>query len=125
MPFIQISLLEGQSAKYIQALADGIHQALCTAWKIPEHDRFQTITEFKKTHFYIDKIHWDIQRSDNVVVIYITSIPRSQEMKKDLYQELVTVLGKNPGIRPEDIFVSIVNNNREDWSFGNGIAQMI
>lgn len=125
MPLIQISLVEGKSPEYIKSLADGIHKALCNAWKIPENDRFQMITEHKKSHFYIDKKIWDVNRSDDVVVIYITSIPRTAEMKKNLYQELVIILGENPKIRKEDIFVSIVHNNREDWSFGNGIAQMM
>ena len=28
-------------------------------------------------------------------------------------------------LRPEDVFVSISSNNREDWSFGNGKAQLL
>lgn len=125
MPLIQISLLEGKSEKYIQAIADSIHQALCKTWKIPHNDRFQIITEHKKSHFMIDKTIWDGGRSDDVVVIYITSIMRSTEMKQALYQELVTVLSENPGVRAEDIFVSIVNNERENWSFGKGKAHLI
>jgi len=44
MPLIQISLAQGKSPKYIKAVADGVHQALRTAWKIPINDRFQIIT---------------------------------------------------------------------------------
>ncbi|MDF2690235.1 MAG: tautomerase family protein [Gammaproteobacteria bacterium] len=122
MPLIQISLVEGKSPQYIKAIADGIHEALLTAWGIPELDRFQTITEFKKEHFIINKQMWDVNRSEDVVVIYITSIKRSQEMKLALYKELVKVLGNNPKIRKEDVFVTIVQNDPENWSFGNGIA---
>lgn len=125
MPLIQISMLEGKSSAYIEALTDGIHEALQTAWKIPYNDRFQIVTEHKKSHFIIDKTIWDGNRSDDVVVIYITSIPRSSELKEALYQELVKVLGKNPKIRKEDIFVSIVNNTLVDWSFGKGVAQLV
>lgn len=124
MPLIQISLVEGKSPEYIKAVADGIHEALCTAWAIPKNDRFQLITEYKKDHFYIDKTIWDVKRSDDVIVIYITSIVRTAEMKKNFYKELVKVLGLNPKVRKEDIFVSIVHNDRENWSFGNGIAQL-
>ena len=125
MPLIQISLMEGKSSEYIQALADGVHEALQAAWKIPHNDRFQMITEHKKSHFMIDKTIFNVNRSDDVVVIYITSIPRSQEMKEALYQKLTDILSKNPKIRKEDIFVSIVNNTPADWSFGNGIAQLL
>lgn len=125
MPLIQISLIEGKSTEYIQAIADGVHAALRTTWQIPENDRFQIITEHKKSHFIINKKMWDVNRSDDVVVIYITSIPRSAEMKINFYHELAQVLGKNPKIRKEDIFVSIVHNTPENWSFGNGIAQLV
>ena len=125
MPLIQISLIEGKSPEYIQAIADGVHQALQAAWGIPENDRFQMITEYKKSHFMIDKTIWDGNRSDDVVVIYITSILRAKEMKINLYGELVNVLTSHPGIRKEDIFVTIVHNDREHWSFGKGIAHLL
>jgi len=125
MPLIQISLIEGKSPEYIRAIANGVHKALQTAWEIPENDRFQMITEYKKSHFIIDKTIWDGNRSDDVVVIYITSILRTKEMKINLYNELVNVLTSNPGIRKEDIFVTLVQNDREDWSFGKGIAQLL
>ncbi len=125
MPLIQISLIKGKPKKYIKAVADGIHTALCSAWNIPEDDRFQIITEHKKRNFIIDKKIWDVNRSDNVIVIYITSIMRTPEMKIKLYKELVKVLGKKPGVRKEDIFVSMVQNDRENWSFGNGMAQLM
>ncbi len=124
MPLINISLVKGKSPKYIQAIADGVHKALCIAWKIPENDRFQIINEYKKSHFHFDKTIWGVERSDDVVVIYITSIARTEKMKKDLYKQLVKILGENPKVRKEDVFVSIVHNDRADWSFGDGIAQM-
>ena len=124
MPLIQIHLMKGKSPKYIQAVADGIHQALVTAWKIPATDRFQMSSEYKKSHFHFNKTIWGVKRSDNLIAIYITSIFRSAAMKKKLYRELVKVLGENPKVRKEDIFVAIVTVGREDWSFGNGIAQL-
>lgn len=125
MPLIQISLVEGKSPEYIQAIADGVHAALCTTWGIPENDRFQTISEFKKEHFHFDKTIWDVKRSDDVVLIYITSISRTAEMKKNFYKEVVRVLAINPKVRKEDVFVTIVNNDKENWSFGNGLAQLM
>lgn len=125
MPLIQIHLAKGKSQKYIKAVSEGIHQALVTSWKIPRNDRFHMISEYKKEHFHFDKTIWGVKRSDDVIAIYITSIKRSQAMKKKLYQELVKVLGKNPKVRKEDVFVTIARVEREDWSFGNGIAQLL
>jgi hypothetical protein len=124
MPLIQIHLMEGKSPDYVKAVMDGIHKALLTSWKIPVNDRFQMVTEYKKEHFHFDKTIWGVNRSDDLIAIYITSIPRSVEMKKSLFQELIKVLGKNPKVRKEDVFVTILTVGKEDWSFGNGIAQM-
>lgn len=124
MPLIQIHLVKGKPPKYIKAICDGIHTALMTAWKIPHNDRFQLVSEYKKAHLHFDKTIWNIKRSDDVIAIYITSISRSATMKKKLYRELVKVLGENLKVRKEDIFVTIVTVAREDWSFGNGIAQL-
>src|SRR5574342_1345 len=124
MPLIQIHLVKGKSPQYIKAVADGIHEALIKAWKIPVTDRFQMISEYKKSHFHFDKTIWGVKRSDHLIAIYITSIARSIEMKKKLYKEFTKVLGKNPGVRKEDVFVTIVTVGREDWSFGNGKAQL-
>ena len=41
---------------------------------------------------------WDGNRSDDVVVIYITSVTRTKEMKLNLYTELVKALTANPGV---------------------------
>jgi 4-oxalocrotonate tautomerase len=122
MPLIQIHLKEGKSPKYIQAVMNGVHKALVTAWKIPLTDRFQMVSEYKYFHF--NKKIWGVKRSDDLIAIYITSIFRSEAMKKKLYQELIRVLGKNLKVRKEDIFVTIVTVNKIDWSFGNGIAQL-
>ncbi|HSX25507.1 MAG TPA: tautomerase family protein [Chlamydiales bacterium] len=125
MPLIHVHLVKGKSPKYIKAVCDGIHKALRTAWKIPHNDRFHLVSEHKKAHFHFDKTIWGVKRSDDLIVIYITSIARSVEMKKKLYAEFVKVLGKNPKVRKEDVFVSIVQIDKENWSFGNGVAQFL
>lgn len=123
MPLIQIHLIEGKSEQYIENVRNGIHNALITSWNIPINDRFQLVTEYKKERFHIDKTVFGVQRSDDIIVIYITSRPRTTDQKKTLYQEFVKELGKI-GVRKEDIFATIVTVGLEDWSFANGIAQL-
>lgn len=124
MPLIHIHLVKGKSPKYIKAVRDGIHNALMAAWKIPHNDRFQLVSEYEKAHFHFDNTIWGVNRSGNLIAIYITSIARTAAMKKKLYRELVKVLVDNPKVRKEDIFVTIVDVKKENWSFGNGIAQL-
>jgi 4-oxalocrotonate tautomerase len=35
----------------------------------------------------------------------------------------VELLAETPGVRREDVLVNLVEVARENWSFGNGIAQ--
>ena len=45
------------------------------------------------------------------------------EQKKQLYKAIAEGLAKSPGIRAEDVFINLVEVKKENWSFGNGIAQ--
>ena len=46
-------------------------------------------------------------------------------MKLAFYEHIPKVLKEKVNLRKEDIFVSIASNEREDWSFGNGKAQLL
>jgi 4-oxalocrotonate tautomerase len=45
MPLVRIALRAGKSATYRRAIGDGIHRAMVDTLAVPEHDRFQIITE--------------------------------------------------------------------------------
>jgi len=38
---------------------------------------------------------------------------------------VVEYLREKPGLRPEDVTIVLVDNSREDWSFGNGDAHYV
>ena len=40
-----------------------------------------------------------------------------------LYKAITEGLGKAPGIRPEDVFINLVDVRFENWSVGMGEAQ--
>ena len=48
---------------------------------------------------------------------------RTLELKKALYARIAERLSQSPGVRPEDLFGNLVEVPKENWSFGNGIAQ--
>jgi len=45
------------------------------------------------------------------------------EQKKALYARIAALARERAGVRPEDVLVSLVEVARENWSFGNGLAQ--
>lgn len=48
---------------------------------------------------------------------------RTLEQKKALFRRIAELLGENPGLRPEDVFVNLVEVLKENWSLGGGLAQ--
>jgi phenylpyruvate tautomerase PptA (4-oxalocrotonate tautomerase family) len=65
-----------------------------------------------------------VARSQDVVYIQITVFDtRTPAQKKALYRRIADLLGENPGIRPEDVFVQVLDAPKENWSVGHGIAQ--
>jgi hypothetical protein len=125
MPLIRIDAIAGRSPEQVKALLDAAHRAMLAAFKVPERDRYQIYTEHAPNHFIVQDTGLGIQRTHNVVVISVTSRPRTEEMKKTFYAELCRELKSSCGIEPSDVMVSIVSNTDADWSFGNGRAQFL
>ncbi len=124
MPFSQISLKKGKSPEFRSTLMEQIYLALRETMAIPEHDRFATITELEPGNFNNSGNYGGIERSDEIVFIQITlNAGRTVEQKKALYAEIAKRLKADPGIRPEDIVINLIEVASEDWSLGNGIAQ--
>ncbi len=124
MPLIRISLRAGKPAAYREAIARNVYEALRETFTVPEHDFFATISEHGPDGFFFDPTYFNIERSDDLVVIQLTvSNTRTAEQKKALYQRIVERLSKHVGLRPQDVFINLVEVAKENWSFGNGQAQ--
>ncbi len=126
MPLVRISLRQGKSAAYRKATGDAVHQALVEAVSAPPLDRFQVITEHGPEGLIYDPEYLGIRRNDDVVFIQITlNAGRTIELKKALYARIVELLKQNPGVRPENVVINLLEVPRENWSYGNGIAQYV
>ena len=126
MPFTRIALREGQSAAYRAALVDGVHRALMRTFNVPEDDIFMVVTEHAPENFVFGRHYLDIERSDYLVMIQITANnTRTLEQKQALYRTIADNLAAQPGVRPQDVFISLVEVLKEDWSFGEGVAQYV
>jgi phenylpyruvate tautomerase PptA (4-oxalocrotonate tautomerase family) len=124
MPLVQVSLRRGKPAAYHQAIFDGVYRAMRETFNVPEDDRFMTLTEHDASTFSVSPTYFGIARSDDVVIIQITANnTRNLEQKQALYRRIVELLDDKPGIRPEDVFINLVEVLPENWSFGHGLAQ--
>jgi 4-oxalocrotonate tautomerase len=124
MPLIHISLRAGKPEAYRQAIFDSLYQAMRETFNVPEDDQFMTIREHETSNFRYGASYLDVARSDDLVLIQITaSNTRTMDQKMALFRRIAELLGVSPGIRPEDVFVSLVEVSKENWSLGHGLAQ--
>jgi 4-oxalocrotonate tautomerase len=124
MPLVRISLREGKTEQYRKAVADGVHRALVEGAAVPEQDRFQIITEHPPSGLIYDPTYLGIQRTNDIVMVQITlSTGRKLAQKRQLFKRMAEILAENPGLRPQDLMINLVEVAWENWSFGNGVAQ--
>jgi 4-oxalocrotonate tautomerase len=124
MPLVHISLRAGKPPAYRQAIFDSIYRAMHETFNVPEDDQFMTIREHEAVDFRYSASYLNIARSDDLVFVQITANnTRTVEQKRALFGRIAELLGESIGIRPEDVFVSIVEVAKENWSLGCGLAQ--
>ena len=123
MPLVRISLMQGKPAAYRAAVGSAVHRAMVETINVPPLDHFQLITEHARGDIVYDPDYLDIKRTDDVVFIQISmNVGRTIEMKRALYKRITELLKAEPGIRPEDVVINLVEVPKENWSFGNGVA---
>ena len=125
MPLVRISHRAGVTDAHRQALSDGVQEAMESTINVPVNDRFHILTEHAAGLIF-DPHYLGIERSPDWVAIQITLRQgRTVEMKQALYRRIVANLAEQPGLRPEDVLICLVENELADWSFGNGEAQYV
>ncbi len=123
MPLVRIDVLSVRRDQ-LAVIGDGVHRALVEAIGIPQQDRFQVLAAHETTGLVFDPRYLGIERTTGVVFVQITmSHGRTLEQKRALFAAVARNLSENPGVRPEDVFVNLVEVVKENWSFGNGVAQ--
>jgi phenylpyruvate tautomerase PptA (4-oxalocrotonate tautomerase family) len=124
MPLVRISLRKGKPPEYRQAIRDNVYAAMRDSFNVPQNDRFMLVSEHEAGDFDYDPHYAGIDRSDDLVILQLTvSNTRTVEQKKALFRRIVERLAEGPGIRPQDVFINLVEVNKENWSFGDGEAQ--
>jgi len=124
MPLVRIALRRGKSPAQLAALRNGIYQSMRETFNVPADDRFILVSQHDADEFDCDPNYLGIDRSDDLVIVQITcNGGRTVEQKKALYRSIAEKFSTDPGLRPEDVFITLVEVVKENWSFGNGIAQ--
>ncbi len=124
MPLARIDLVQGMSAEHRRAVGDIVYEAMVEVLKAPTNDRFQVVTEHPVDAIIADENYLGVRRTQECIFIQLTlNAGRTVEQKKAFYKAVADALHVRLGLRREDVFINLVEVQKENWSFGNGIAQ--
>ena len=124
MPLVRIDLNKSYNAENSKKIGEIIYRTMEQEISVPKDDKFQIITKHDDTELNIPESYLGIKYTNKIVIIQITlNSGRSTELKQKLYKRIAEDLNKELDIRKEDVFISLVEVAKENWSFGNGEAQ--
>lgn len=126
MPLVHIHVTEGRRTDAeLRRFADVVQEVMLDHFAAPARDRYQIITEHKPGRIILEDTGLGFERTDDAVVIQIFQQGRSLDQKRAAFGALPDRLHAETGLRRADLVVSVASNTREDWSFGDGVAQFV
>ncbi len=125
MPLVRIDLQAGRTPEKLRHIADVVQEVMLDVFAAPPGDRYQIITEHPVGHIILEDSGLGFERTEGVLVVQIVQQGRSEDQKRAAYAELARRLDIECGVAPTDLVVSVVTNDRQDWSFGLGRPQFL
>lgn len=125
MPLVRISHAAGKSGEDKARISESVHNAMIETFGVPADDYFQIVTEHEPGTGIIGPENFlGIGHSPDFLFVQITCAEgRSVEQKQKLYEAIARNVAARGIARPADVIINLVETKRENWSFGNGIAQ--
>jgi len=124
MPLVRIDHRKGTHNDLGNKIGAIVYRSMVETINVPENDNFQIITEHEANGLVYDPDYLGIHRSNGIIIVQITlNEGRTTEMKKAFYKMVAESLHQELGLGKEDIFLNLVEVKKENWSFGNGVAQ--
>ena len=124
MPLVRIDIPNHYPNGFENQVGDLVYEAMLDCLKVPKDDKFQILTRHAESELVKPGSYLGIEYSDQLIIIQITlNEGRTTEVKKAFYAGVAQSLNSALNIRKEDVMISLVEVNKENWSFGNGEMQ--
>ena len=125
MPLVRINLSKSASAETVRTVSEVVYDAMINVANVPANDKFQIINRHADDELvYPADGYLGITYTPGIVFIQVTwNAGRTIEVKKAFYKAVAEGISTKAGIRIQDVFISLIDVAREDWSFGNGEMQ--
>ncbi|HUP06181.1 MAG TPA: tautomerase family protein [Caldimonas sp.] len=124
MPFVRASVPDRFSDAQVARISEAIHASMVETFDVPADDRFQVISRHRPGDLVCSPSFLGISHSADVVLVQITcSEGRTLETKRALFKALARSIARDGAVAPSDVIVNLVEVRKENWSFGDGLAQ--
>ncbi|MFN5101031.1 MAG: tautomerase family protein [Burkholderiaceae bacterium] len=125
MPLVRINLSKSASAETVRTVSEVVYDAMINVANVPANDKFQIINRHADDELvYPAEGYLGVTYTPGIVFIQVTwNAGRTIEVKKAFYKAVAEGISTKAGIRIQDVFISLIDVAREDWSFGNGEMQ--
>jgi 4-oxalocrotonate tautomerase len=125
MPLVRIDIAKSASPQVARAIGDVVYDAMTSVANVPPNDRFQIVSRHDNDELVFPPGGYlGVNYTPGIVFIQVTwNSGRSIEVKKAFYRAVASGIADKAGIRIQDVWISLVDVAREDWSFGNGEMQ--
>lgn len=124
MPLVRISVSPDITHTQLEAIGNAVHEAMVQTFNVPQPDKFQVLTRHAAGELVCTPEFLGVAHSAKVAFVQITSAEgRTLEVKKALYAKIATLVEAAGAVRAADVVINLLEVKRENWSFGNGLAQ--
>ena len=125
MPLARIDLSKDAPPERVRVVNEAIYHAMVEVANVPVHDKFQVVTRHAPDEIiYPEEGYLGLNYTRDLIIIQVTWVSgRSVDVKKKFFRRIADEIHEKAHVRKEDIWISLVDTNREDWSFGDGEMQ--
>ncbi|MDF1747108.1 MAG: tautomerase family protein [Gimesia sp.] len=124
MPLVRIDIPDHLDVGLESRIGDLVYVAMLECLKVPADDKFQILSRHSAEQIVKPQSYLGIEYTDELLVIQITlNEGRKTDVKKSFYAKVADLLSGELNLRRENLLISLVEVNKENWSFGNGEMQ--
>jgi phenylpyruvate tautomerase PptA (4-oxalocrotonate tautomerase family) len=125
MPLARIDLSKDAPPERIRVVSEAIYRAMVEVANVPLHDKFQVVTRHAPDEIiYPEEGYLGLNYTRDLIIIQVTWVSgRTVDVKKKFFRRIADEIHEKAHVRKEDIWINLVDTNREDWSFGDGEMQ--
>ncbi|WP_313090182.1 tautomerase family protein [Chryseobacterium flavum] len=124
MPLIRITLSENYSQEECGRISQSVHSAMIQEFNVPEDDYFHIFEQISPSRLFFPDQYLGMKHDAGILFIQIIAATgRTREQKQKLYKSIATEISASININPQNIIITLLENSKENWSFGNGELQ--